>query len=160
MKWEAFAAIFAMIAIGGCARPIGTGEVIDRYRRAECIPVAYDNPTLPYPVKVWHYILNTPKGTTVKIMGQAIPGGRIELVYLPNDGGGITADAGDYIYPADVRFDRTSEHVYVKASGRPAAFGGEQTWLFKLDLQQRRQVQKVRVEPRVLPEECPVSNPN
>ena len=92
--------------------------------------------------------------------GAGDSGWSIELVYLPNDGGGITADAGDYIYPADVRFDRTSEHVYVKASGRPAAFGGEQTWLFELDLQQRRQVQKVRVEPRVLPEECPVSNPN
>lgn len=160
MNDRTHAAVFAVVALSGCTRPIRTGAVIDRYSRAECIPVAYIDPTLPYPVKEWNYILKTPKGTIVKIIGQAIPGGNIGLVYVPNDGGGITADAGDYIYPADVRFDRTNEHVYVKASGRPAAFGGEQTWLFELDIPQRRQVQKVRVEPSVLPQECPVSTPN
>jgi hypothetical protein len=109
---------------------------------------------------MWNYLLKTPEGLTVKITGTAIPGGNIEVAYLQGEVSGITADAGDYIYPADVRFDRANEHLYVKADGTPAAFGRRETWLFEIDLPQRRQVQKVRVEPSVLPEECPASDPN
>ena len=72
----------------------------------------------------------------------------------------MAADAGDYIYPDDVRFDRISEHLYIKAAGIPAAFGGPQTWLFEYDLPRRRQTQRARVDPSVLPNDCPVNNSN
>lgn len=89
-------------------------------------------------------------------MGRAIPGGRIDIQYW--DGTDVVAaDAGDYVYPADVRFDPASDTLYVKASG-DAVIGGSQTWLFKYDLASRRQVQHAQVDPSVLPKECPVAN--
>jgi hypothetical protein len=69
----------------------------------------------------------------------------------------VAANAGDYIYPADVRFDRQKERLFVKASGVPAAFGGPQTWLFDFDLAHRQQMDRVRVDPTVLPGECKVN---
>jgi len=78
--------------------------------------------------------------------------------YLSDGKGMVAADAGDYIYPADVRFDKTYDLLYVKASGRPAAFGGPQSWLFEYDLNHRRQTHRSRVEPTSLPEECPVGD--
>lgn len=70
----------------------------------------------------------------------------------------VAADAGDYIYPADVRFESTSDRLYIKASGVPAAFGGPETWLFEYDLRQRNQTGHAKVDPSVLPQECTVSN--
>ncbi len=54
-------------------------------------------------------------------------------------------NAGDYIYPADVRFDHTTGHMFVKADGVTAAFSNPQTWLFEYDLLQRRLILRVRV---------------
>lgn len=69
----------------------------------------------------------------------------------------VVADTGDYIYPADVRFDRPSRRLYVKAAGVTAAFNSDQTWLFEYDLLQRHSIQWVRVDQSVLPHECPLS---
>ena len=60
-----------------------------------------------------------------------MPGGQIDVRYLSDGKDVLAANAGDYIYPADVRFEPTSGLLYVKASGEPAAFGGHQTWLFE-----------------------------
>jgi hypothetical protein len=65
------------------------------------------------------------------------------------------ANAGDYIYPADVRFDDTAGLLYVKAGGHRAAFGEAQTWLFEYDLRRRKQRDRTLVDPDVLPRECP-----
>jgi len=65
------------------------------------------------------------------------------------------ANAGDYIYPADVRFDNGAHLLYVKASGHRAAFGEAQTWLFEYDLRDRRKRERALVNPDVLPRECP-----
>jgi len=49
----------------------------------------------------------------------------------------------------------TWTHLFIKASGAPAAFGGPQTWLFEYDVGRRRQTARVQVDPTVLPQECP-----
>jgi hypothetical protein len=84
-----------------------------------------------------------------------MPGGRIDLEYASDGKEVIAADAGDYIYPSDVRVDHVAGRLYIKASGVPAAFGGPQTWLFEYDLGERRRTARVRVDPTVLPQECP-----
>jgi hypothetical protein len=49
--------------------------------------------------------------------------------------------------------------MYVKARGTPAVpIGGPQTWLFEYDLRARHPVAQLRVDPAVLPEECPTSH--
>jgi hypothetical protein len=99
----------------------------------------------------------TPKGVTVQISGAQVPGGQIDLRYQSDGTEVVAANAGDYIYPADVRFDKQKERLFVKASGVPAAFGGPQTWLFDFDLSRRQQIGRIRVDPAVLPEECKVN---
>jgi len=49
-----------------------------------------------------------------------MPGGRIDVKYLFDGSEIVAADAGDYIYPADVRLDSKSGTIFVKASGVPA----------------------------------------
>jgi hypothetical protein len=75
--------------------------------------------------------------------------------YTPDGQEQTAADAGDYIYPADVRFDQAADLLYVKAKGAPASSNEPQTWLFEYDLRRRRQTGRIPVDPGVLPQECP-----
>jgi hypothetical protein len=157
MRRGALIALLAIAVLAGCPRTIRKGALIDQYGRAQCLPVTFGSGS---PARTWNYTLETGEGNAIEVNGRAVPGGRIDVRYASDGKDEIAADAGDYIYPADVRFDRTGERLFVKASGVPAAFGGPQTWLFEYDLRQRRQTQRARVDPSVLPRECPVSNSN
>lgn len=156
MRGGPLIALLAVAILVGCARTIRKGVLIDQYIRAECLPVTFGSGS---PARTWNYTLENREGIPIEVHGSAVPGGRIDVRY-PSDGKDeIAANAGDYIYPADVRFDRPGEHLYIKASG-VAVFGKPQTWLFEYDLRQRRQIQRARVDPSVLPRECPVNNSN
>ena len=157
MKSGPLIALLAVTALIGCTRTIRSGALIDRYIRADCVPVTFGSGS---PARTWNYPLETREANRVQVYGRAVPGGRIDVRYASDGKDAIAADAGDYIYPADVRFDRATGRLYVKASGVPAAFGGPQTWLFEYDLRQRRQTEHARVDPGVLPRECLVINSN
>jgi hypothetical protein len=152
-------ALLALASLAGCARTIRSGALIDHYSRAECVPVRF-GPGISPPTRAWDYILKTREGIAVHVSGADMPGGRIDVRYLSDGKETVAANAGDYIYPADVHFDPTSERLYIKATGVAAAFGGPQTWLFEYDLRQRQQTGHARVDPSVLPQECPVNNSN
>lgn len=141
--------------LSACTRTIRSGAIIDGYNGAECIPVQF-GPGITPPTRAWDYSIATRRGVTVHISGAEMPGGRIDLGYLPDGPDIVAADAGDYIYPADVRLDQSREKLYSKASGVPAAFGGPQTWLFEFDLNSRKQIGRARVDPKVLTKECQV----
>jgi hypothetical protein len=90
----------------------------------------------------------------VQIRGVQAPGGRIDIQFL-NDGATlVAADAGDYVYPDDVRVDSASGLLYVRANGRRAVGGKPETWLFEYDLRQRRSLRRSRVALAVLPRTC------
>jgi len=144
--------LFVLIALSGCARPIRTGPVIDHYARAECIPVT----SIPGMAGFgrWDYRLTLQDGGMVQIRGVQAPGGRIDIQFL-NDGATlVAADAGDYVYPDDVRVDSASGLLYVRANGRRAVGGKPETWLFEYDLRQRRSLGRSRVALAVLPRTC------
>ena len=115
------AALLAVAALVGCARPIRTGALIDRYRSAECVPVRFA-PGIQPRTREWDYTLKIRDGIDVRVDGAQMPGGRINVRYVADGKQQVAANAGDYIYPSDVRFDRAGECLYVKASGVPAAF--------------------------------------
>jgi hypothetical protein len=96
-------------------------------------------------------------GVTARVSGAQMPGGRIDVKYMPDGTDQVAANSGDYIYPADVRFDHDRELLYVKTSGTPAVsfWRGPQTWVFEYDLGARRRIARVRVDPAVLPQQCP-----
>jgi hypothetical protein len=151
-------ALFAVAAIAGCylgyGRTIRSGVLIDEYKKAECIPFSLRTSGMSRPTRAWDYAVTTRAGISVRVFGEEGPGGLIQVKYMPDGKEAIAADAGDYIYPADVRFERSNDRLYIKASGQPAFFGGPQTWLFEYDLVRRRQTARAKVDPNALPQEC------
>ena len=69
----------------------------------------------------------------------------------------VAADAGDYVYPSDVRINRDADLLYVKAHGLAGGVR-EETWLFEYDLHENRLLTRVQVQQHTLPRECPDSN--
>jgi hypothetical protein len=149
------ATLLILAMLSACTRTIRRGAIIDAYNAAECIPVQF-GPGISPPTRAWDYSIATRQGITVRVSGAEMPGGRIDVRYLPDGTDIVAADAGDYIYPADVRLDRSRDKLYSKASGIPAAFGGPQTWLYEFDLNSRQQIGRARVDPTVLTKECQV----
>lgn len=137
----------------GCNRVIRSGPLVAGYEKAECIPVRF-GPGITPPTRSWDDSLTTSSGQIVQISGAQMPGGRIDVRYQADAADIVAADAGDYIYPADVRVDEANSTLFVKASGVPAAFGGPQVWLFEFDLTRRKQIGRARVDSAVLPHEC------
>jgi hypothetical protein len=66
----------------------------------------------------------------------------------------VAANAGDYVYPSDVRINTPDDLLYVKASGLAGGIR-HQTWLFEYDLRGPRLVARQEVVDEALPAECP-----
>lgn len=147
--------LFTMQILIGCQRVIRDGPIVIGYEDATCIPAHFDPGTTP-PTRVWDFTMTTNKGLVVRIQGATMPGGHITIRYLPKGTEIVAANAGDYIYPADVRLDPGSDILFIKASGITAAFSQPQTWLFEYDLDTRKQIAHGRVDPSVLPQDCKV----
>lgn len=65
----------------------------------------------------------------------------------------LAANAGDYVYPSDVRMDHKNDHLYVKASGLAGGIQ-HQTWLFDYDLRGQLAAARQQVINDALPPEC------
>jgi hypothetical protein len=102
----------------------------------------------------WDTPITLRDGTRVIVKGTQSPGGRIEVRYTNSGVRKVAADAGDYVYPSDVRVSSQNNLIYVKASGLTGGINHE-TWLFEYDLDNQRLVTKQLVSDDVLPAECP-----
>jgi len=102
----------------------------------------------------WDTTLTLRNGSTVVVSGMQMVGGRIEVQDVATGRRSIAADAGDYVYPSDVRVDHRSDHLYVKASGLAGGIQ-HQTWLFDYDLRAPGAVARLQVLDGALPPECP-----
>ena len=83
-----------------------------------------------------------------------MPGGTIDLNYLPDETDVAAAHPGDYIYPIDVRLDTAAERLFVLANGYGLASDKSQTWLFEFDLNTRKEMAREQLNPKVLPPPC------
>lgn len=99
----------------GC-RPIAHGPIIEAYKAASCIPLWADRTVRGPHTREWETRVTLSNGSKVIIIGAQIPGGRITARY-PTGGEVEVANAGDYVYPSDVRFDARRDLLLVKASG-------------------------------------------
>ena len=101
----------------------------------------------------WDTTLTFSDNEKVLVRGTQSPGGRIDVIY-PSGQDFVAADAGDYVYPSDVRIDVRNDLLYVKCDG--LAIFRRETWLFEYDLVHQQLLKRQRVVPGVLPAECPV----
>jgi hypothetical protein len=135
----------------GCAAA-ESPELVKEYRAATCVGPVTDPKIHPH-TRAWQSRLSLSGSSAVIVKGVQAPGGRITLEYPETGHQVVAADAGDYVYPADVRINGRSGMLYVKASGLAGGMS-DQTWLFKYDLSGRKLVIKVKVDPKSLPAEC------
>ena len=155
-KRRPLAALIVAVVATGCAVPKRQHRLIDHYAAAACVALS-TTPTVRPPVREWDAMVRTSRGQALRLSGAQAVSGRI----VARDETGtvhVVADAGDYVYPDDVRADAETDRVFVKASGLAGGLFSE-TWLFEYDLRNFRQVGKIRVDPTVLPPECPGGPP-
>lgn len=134
----------------GCDHPSRNASIIKQYMNATCVS-PYVTGTVPF--MVWEHTVTLRTGSKVRIDAAQIPSGRVDVTYLDSGIQYTAADAGDYIYPSDVRI--AGEMLYSKTDGLLAADGSpRQTWLFSFDLAHRELLDRVCVDRNVLPAEC------
>jgi len=140
----------------GCQRPLSRGPIIDAYKAAACIPVSANRKVQGPHTREWEIPLTLSDGTQVMVIGAQMPGGRITVRNLPTGRESEAANAGDYVYPSDVRLNAQRNLLFVKASGLAAGINHE-TWLFEYDLLGQHLVERRLVKDTALPTECPES---
>ena len=153
MQLRALVILVALACCIACTRPVSKAPIIDQYRAAVCIPPSARSTMSPHS-REWDTPITLKARARVIVKGTQSPGGRIEVQYANSGVRKVAADAGDYVYPSDVRVSSQNNLMYVKASGLAAGINHE-TWLFKYDLNNQRLVMKQLVSDDVLPVECP-----
>jgi hypothetical protein len=152
---SAICGLIGLSFLSACSHVLQHGPIISAYESATCVP-PHQLGAVNFPDREWDNSITDSHGEAVRVLGAQMPGGRIEVRYGSDEGAVIAANAGDYIYPDDVRVDKTKQKIFVKASGITAALSAPQTWLFEFDLIQRKQSEFARVDPTVLPTQCPI----
>jgi hypothetical protein len=128
------------------------GRLVEQYRAATCIPFSAKPTVFPH-TREWNTQLTLKDHSTVTVRGAQSPGGRIEVEYQSSGQRKVAADAGDYVYPSDVRLNDQNNVLYVKASGLAGGISHE-TWLFAYDLSGQQLITRKRVADNALPAEC------
>jgi hypothetical protein len=139
-----------------CDHPLSQGPIVDGYKAAACIPVSANRKVRGPHTREWETPVTLSDGSKVMVVGYQMPGGRITVRYVATARELEAANAGDYVYPSDVRFNAQTNLLFVKASGLAGGITQE-TWLFKYDLLGQRLIERQRVADSVLSTECPES---
>ena len=157
-SWAAASLVCALVVVGASVTRCGgtpkrDSPLIRAYRGATCVsPIVA--PNVQPASRQWDRPIQLRDGRRIVVLGLQAPSGAIALRYPGATQPTVAADAGDYVYPSDVRWDRGRERLYVKAQGLEA-MGGERTVLFEYDLAAQRVLGRENVEPSTLPPECP-----
>jgi hypothetical protein len=105
-------------------------------------------------MREWKATLSMRDGSQVIVAGAQVPGGIVGLFYPATGRKFVAANAGDYVYPSDVRVNAQNDFLYVKASGLAGGIW-QRTYLFEYDLRQHRLLTRRRVKDSALPDACP-----
>ena len=135
-----------------CRTAVSHSALVERYKAATCIPVSQD--ASPDHSGEWRTTLTLTDRSKVIVARMQCLGGRITVNYADSGRSVVAANAGDYIYPSDVRLDQPPhDFLYVKASGLGAGIWQE-TWLFEFDLRSQKLLEREKIAEHVLPAEC------
>jgi hypothetical protein len=140
------------VACNLIAPPTSNAPIIKKYEAAECIPFSV-NPKVSPDTREWDSELRLRDGTEILVRGAQMPGGRIAVFYPAEGREVVAANAGDYVYPSDVRLDVQNDLLYVKAHGLAGGLS-EQTWLFEYDVRGHRVLESRQIKNGILPPEC------
>jgi hypothetical protein len=125
--------------------------IITKYKAAACVALS-SSPADPH-TRRWKATLSLGDGSQVVVSGACMAGGMVVAFYPLTGQEYVAANAGDYVYPSDIRFDSQNDLLYVKAAGLAGGIW-ERTILFEYDLRQHRLLNRRGVKANALPEEC------
>ena len=143
----------AIACLSACRGPVSKAPIIEQYRAAACIPFSA-NPHITPSTREWETPLTLTDGSKVLVRGADATGGIITVKYLDSGKEAVAANAGDYVYPTDVRINNQKDLMFVKASGQAGGLD-HKTWLFEYDLRAQRLLSRLQVQDSALPPECP-----
>jgi hypothetical protein len=150
---QAAAGVAMLSGCQACSHPLRASRLIDAYSTGVC--VIPKRGIGAEPSRQWHATLRLGDGKTVVVSAFQAPSGAVRLHYSDPGDDVVAADAGDYVYPGDIRWDPAKGLLYVEAQGaRPVPWDRGETDLFEFDLQTRRHGRQEIVDPAVLPPEC------
>jgi hypothetical protein len=136
------------------AVPLGASEsLIEKYRAASCLPLDANSGILPRSTRAWNTTVTLVDGSKVRVNAAAMPGGIVKVTYPSSGKTFVAADAGDYVYPDDIRIDSQTDRLYIVASGLAVFWW--RTVLFEYDLRVHRQTAHRGVKSKNLPAPCP-----
>jgi hypothetical protein len=92
-------------------------------------------------------------GSKVAINAASMVGGMVTVKYLASGEQLIAANAGDYVYPNDIRINNLADRLYIVASGLAGGLW-QRTVLFEYDLHAHLQIARHGVRDKDLPTAC------
>jgi hypothetical protein len=125
-----------------------TKSLLARYKAATCVPSART------PYRSWDAELAVSNGSKVVIKAAEIPGGLVMVTDLGSGDQFVAANAGDYVYPHDIRIDKQRDLLYIIASGLAGGLWWR-TVLFEYDLRSHQRTARRRIKDKGLPKACP-----
>jgi hypothetical protein len=145
-----------VLLFGGClAASVEASEsLIAKYKSATCLPLETNPRILPRGTRSWNATVTLKDGSKVRVNAATMPGGRVTVTYLSSEGMVVAANAGDYVYPYDIRIDSRNDRLYIAASGLAGGIW-MRTVLFEYDLRERRQTAHRGVKDKDMPSACP-----
>jgi hypothetical protein len=139
------------VLLDGCfAAPSGsTKSLLANYKAAACIsPRKLDSAT-----RIWDAEITITNGSKVTVKAASMVGGLVTVTYPASGEQVVAANAGDYVYPFDIRINNQNDQLYIVASGLAGGIW-QRTVLFEYDLRARRQIARHGVKDKDLPTAC------
>lgn len=144
----------ALLGVCLAAARSSTESLLAKYKGATCLPLMVNSGISPPDTRAWNATVTTKNGSEVTVNAATMPGGIVTVTYLASGQRFIAANAGDYVYPYDIRIDNQNDRLYVVASGLAGGIWSR-TVLFEYDLQEHRETARRGVRDKDLPKACP-----
>jgi hypothetical protein len=128
-------------------------SLIEKFKAATCLPLDTNSGILPRSTRAWNTTVTLRDSSKVTVRAAAIPGGSVGVTYLSSGKRFIAADAGDYVYPYDIRIDNQNDRLYIAARGLAGGLWWR-TVLFEYDLRAHLQTAHGGVKFKNLPNAC------
>lgn len=122
--------------------------LVRAYLGAEPITPTW-NPDIKPAEPIWNRRIDL-GAVSVTVSAQCCVGGRFLAHYSDESSARVVFTPGDYVYPRELRFASHEHLVYGRATGLAGGIT-ETTRIFAYDLDGRRLLESVEVDPRLLP---------
>ncbi|MGA2230801.1 MAG: hypothetical protein ABSH22_07870 [Tepidisphaeraceae bacterium] len=122
-------------------------RVVAAFSAAQLLSPVPKDEMKPGEPRTWDQKLQLANGIQVRIEAMDCAGGNVTATYADDQKWLEVANAGDYVYPKEIRINPATERLFVLAEGVAMPFGWHDTQLFEFDLRMRKQLGHADMDP-------------